>query len=659
MRRLSVLLPLIALLAAGITAVALARAASKPARVTAVTIAVSPGLATVGEPVVVSGRVLGLREAGLPVTLWRMLPRNRRFHLALQTPTDAQGRYAVTIPAAEVSTNAQWYATAQGISSITADQPVQALLSLQPSEPQVAPGDRVVLSGHVTPWHGGDQVMIERLRTGGWVVIASRRLDRGSNFAAPYRFTRGRALVRAVLPAGARNARSSSQPLTLDVAGIHKIKHVVVIMQENRSFDSYFGTYPGADGIPPGTCVPDPMTGGCVAPYHDSADQNYGGPHGDKAAIADIDGGNMDGFVAQAEKGSGCSTSNDPTCSPCNQQASISPTQSKCVDVMGYHDAREIPNYWAYAKDFVLQDHMFEPNASWSLPQHLFMVSEWSAYCTDPLDPFSCKGALQSPNPDGGSSGPNNGQPLYAWTDMTYLLHKYGVSWGYYVFKGTEPDCENDSAMTCAPVQQGPQTPGIWNPLPSFTDVSQDGQLGNIQSLSNFFTAAGNGTLPAVSWIDPNGAVSEHPPSLVSAGQTYVTGLINAIMKGPDWNSTAIFLSWDDWGGFYDHVQPPVVDRNGLGLRVPGIVISPYSKRGYIDRQTLSHDLYNKFIEDDFLGGQRLNPLTDGRPDPRPDVREASPLLGNLLQDFNFTQAPRAPVILPVHPLPGPASTPP
>jgi phospholipase C len=92
---------------------------------------------------------------------------------------------------------------------------------------------------------------------------------------------------------------------------------------------------------------------------------------------------------------------------------------------------------------------------------------------------------------------------------------------------------------------------------------------------------------------------------------------------------------------------------------VPGIVISPYARQGYVDHQTLSHDNYNKFIEDDFLGGQRLNPGTDGRPDPRPDVREASPLLGNLTADFNFLQPPRPPVILPVHPPPGPASTPP
>jgi phospholipase C len=310
---------------------------------------------------------------------------------------------------------------------------------------------------------------------------------------------------------------------------------------------------------------------------------------------------------------------------------------------MGYHDSRELSNYWTYARDFVLQDHMFQPDASWSLPEHLFLVSEWAGVCSNPFDPFSCvNNDATEPTPDGA--------PRFAWTDLTYLLHKAGVSWGYYIFQGSEPDCENDAAMACAPVQQGPTTPGIWNPLISFTDVQQNGQAGNVQTISNFFSAARNGTLPAVSWVIPNRRVSEHPLGLVSAGQTYVTGLVNAIMRGPDWNSTAIFLSWDDWGGFYDHVVPPTVDMNGYGIRVPGIVISPYARQGMIDHQVLSHDAYVKFIEDDFLGSQRLDPATDGRPDPRPDVREANPLLGDLRADFNFNQAPRPPVPLPVCP---------
>src|SRR5258705_9070179 len=129
-------------------------------------------------------------------------------------------------------------------------------------------------------------------------------------------------------------------------------------------------------------------------------------------------------------------------------------------------------------------------------------------------------------------------------------------------------------------------------------------------------------------------------------------------MRGPQWKSTAIFITWDDWGGFYDHVRPPEVDQNGYGLRVPGLVISPYARKGLVDHQTLSFDAYVKFIEDDFLYGQRLDPTTDGRPDPRPDVRENQPILGDISQAFDFTQPPRPPPILPVPPAPCPPSIP-
>jgi phospholipase C len=473
--------------------------------------------------------------------------------------------------------------------------------------------------------------------------------------SAPTRSTRLPALASAaaglvllglasLLGAGSGAATREARAATIDQNPVGKIKHVVIVMQENRSFDSYFGTFPGARGIPmkhgePTVCVPDTKAHICWQPYHDPRLRHGGGPHGASNAKADINGGKMDGFIDQAKHAPHrCHNPNDPVCST-----------SSSLDVMGYHDQREIPNYWAYARNFVLQDRMFQPNSSWSLPAHLFMVSEWSARCSRVGDPFSCRNALTGP---GGFSGPGP-RPDFAWTDLTYMLHKAGVSWGYYVFKGREPDCTEDTAVTCDPAKQSAQTPGIWNPLPFFETVRQDSQVRNIQSVSRFYSSAREGTLPAVSWVVPNDRVGEHPPKKINVGQAYVTGLINAVMTGPDWSSTAIFLSWDDWGGLYDHYLPPKVDRNGYGLRVPGLVISPYARRGYIDDQVLSHDAYTKFIEDVFLGGQRLDPATDGRPDPRPDVRENAPQLGDLRRDFDFSQPPRPPLVLPPHPVPG------
>ena len=420
------------------------------------------------------------------------------------------------------------------------------------------------------------------------------------------------------------------------LTGIHKIRHVVIIMQENRSFDNYFGTYRRADGIPglaghPGRvpCLPDPGRR-CVRPFHDRYDLNIGAQFHYKNALAEIDGGKMDGFVREENK----------------FRSSVPPH-----DTMGYHDGKDIPNYWTYARDFVLQDHMFGSIPSWSLPSHLYLVSMWSAHCKKHNDPFSCTNARESPGAPPGWGG-KHPPPIYAWTDLTYLLHKDHVSWRYYMFTGTEPLCESDATQSCAPVTSGSRSASIWYPLKWFDTVRGDHQARNVQSVRHLFAAATSGTLPAVSWVVPSAAVSEHTDGIgrVSTGQTYVTGLVNALMRSPDWKSTAIFLAWDDWGGMYDNVAPPRVDKNGYGLRVPGLVISPYAKRGYVDHQILSFDAYAKFIEDDFLGGQRLDPKTDGRPDPRPDVRENVSQLGDLIKDFNFKRKPRKPVILRVHP---------
>ena len=478
-------------------------------------------------------------------------------------------------------------------------------------------------------------------------------------------------------------------------AGIHRIRHVVVIMQENRSFDSYFGTFPGADGLPRRNgrfrvCVPDPRAHRCDRPFHDRHQVNGGGPHGPGAYWVDRHSGRMDGFVEAAERDRG---------KGCGARAAVCTARAP-PDVMGYHDAREIPNYWRWAHDFVLQDHLFAPTASWSLPAHLFMVSEWSARCSRAGVAASCvndlslggfhtkaiAGAtiasahrtraelvraarcwarhgvarlrtglpdLHSPHlPEAIAACPRfisrhlarmlTSQVNFAWTDLTWLLHRSRVSWRYFVHPGLSPDCVDGDA-NCTPGRQRVGTPDIWNPLPSFTTVHLDHQERDVKPVSSFVRAARGGSLPAVSWVVPDQKHSEHPPATPAAGMRYVTRLIDAVMRGPDWDSTAIFLTWDDWGGFYDHVRPPRVDRNGYGFRVPGLVISPFARHGFIDHQRLSFDAINAFIEDDFLGGARLDPRTDGRPDPRPDVREARPGLGDVRRDFDFAQQPLPP----------------
>src|SRR5512135_655797 len=261
------------------------------------------------------------------------------------------------------------------------------------------------------------------------------------------------ALMLAALLGGC--APAGTKPAASDGEGIHKIKHIIMIMQENRSFDSYFGTYPGADGIPmkngvPTVCSPDPLTQECVKPYHDPDPINVGGGHGAAQFIMEVNGGKMDGFVAAQRKvmQNKCNDPNDPAC--------VTFINGE-PDVMGYYDRSDIPNYWAYADNFVLQDRMFEPSTSWSLPAHLFMVSAWSATC-ETTDPMSC--ISNNDKPDVIQPGvPPYKYPNYAWTDLTYLLHKNDISWAYYVAPGTQPDCVDPDEVPCKPKLQTTATP--------------------------------------------------------------------------------------------------------------------------------------------------------------------------------------------------------
>ena len=450
-------------------------------------------------------------------------------------------------------------------------------------------------------------------------------------------------------PNGSVVASATPADRTIDpAAGIQNLDHLIFIVQENRSFDHYFGTFPGADGIPtkpdgtPAVCVPDATLGTCVPPYPTTRLVNQGGPHDHPAAVTTVDGGAMDGFIRAAAGRHCVRLPDDPACA-----GFVGPQGQP--DLMSYHDDRTIPNYWSYAEHFVLQDRMFAPTDSWTLPSHLALVSGWSASCTDPHDAFSCRTDLRMGDLFDDLKWYQHPE-LWAYTDITWLLHEAGVSWAYYA---ADVLCRKPQDTQAECDASGPARPQ--NVLTGFTDVRETGQLDRIQTHDSFFASVADGTLPSVTWIVPGrGGASEHPGTgaPITEGQAHVTNIVNAVMQSPMWDRTAIFLTWDDWGGFYDHVTPPRVDAAGYGLRVPGMLISPWADRTlHIDHQTLSFDAYLKLIEDRFLGGQRLDGENQGRPDPRPTVREDVPILGDLANEFDFSQEPIPPLILDPWPL--------
>ena len=444
---------------------------------------------------------------------------------------------------------------------------------------------------------------------------------------------------------GAPNAIPGIDP----AAGIGNIDHIIIVVQENRSFDHYFGTFPGANGLPRGpaghfkTCIPDPAFHTCRRPYHDLNQYDQGGKHDRSASRLDVNGGKMNGFVSTFRRFGAPCTHNHHGGSVCRF---VKPGPNGTPDVMGFHTARELPNYWAYARRYLLQDRMFAPADSYTLPSHLYLVSAWSATCPTHT-PRSCTSDLSNP---GKGWRPAHGPPYpYQWTDITRLLYEHGVSWAYYV-----------GAHTCivppCPAWDDETTVWFQNPLPGFQDLYATHQVGNIQPHEQFFTGIKTDSLPSVSWVMPVRGHSEHPPDNIATGAAWVTRVVNAVMRAPaDFrNHTAIFLTWDDWGGFYDHVKPIRIDGNGYGIRVPGILISPFA-RGGVDHQTLSFDAYLKLIEDRFLGGERLDPKTlmdnYGIFDARPKVREAAVRLGDLGKEFDWSRTPIPPLILDTTPL--------
>ena len=232
-----------------------------------------------------------------------------------------------------------------------------------------------------------------------------------------------------------------------------------------------------------------------------------------------------------------------------------------------------------------------------------------------------------------------NGQ--YKWHSIASLLNIN--DWKYYKGVYYNTNCTSCNAG-CFNGSDG-NVHYFWLPMSKFSDANNKADV----DVSNLLSDLANNpsSVPKVCWIVPGNAVSEHmgQSNDVRKGQAYVTTIVKAIMSSSIWNNCAIFISWDDWGGHYDHAIPPfqsIQDNEGWGLRVPGLMLSPYAKKsggtkkGWVDHEWYSHDAYLKLIEDLFCNSNRI-----GYGDGRPQQRESLQQLGDLLNEFDFNQTPR------------------
>lgn len=390
-------------------------------------------------------------------------------------------------------------------------------------------------------------------------------------------------------------ARDESRDARSTFPGSEKIEHIVWIIQENHTFDNYFGTYPGADGIPPSTCLPKKPGGSdCVKPFHMPPGQPLLDlEHNWENAHAAYDNGQMDGFV----------------------WAEGSPY------TMGYYDESDIPNYWNYARHFTLCDRFFSSIMTGSSPNHLFTVAAQSGGEINNIGSFE-QLKEQLDLPDG-----------FDFASIVTRFEGQKISWKYYTeTRPAPPGAETKILSRLAFPDAKDLT--LWNPLPGFKAIRENpAAMAHLVSLDEYFQDLKSGNLPQFSWIIPDYQDSEHPPEPLAQGMWYVTRIINSLMESPLWKSTVIFLTWDDYGGFYDHVPPPEVDAYGYGPRVPMLVISPYAKSNYVSHYDFDFTSVLSFIERRW----NLEHLTarDHRANGMSDC-------------FDFLRSPAPPLIIPV-----------
>jgi len=372
-------------------------------------------------------------------------------------------------------------------------------------------------------------------------------------------------------------AASSGSPVPKGLSGI---EHTVFIINENHTFDNYFGTFPGADGASSGllssgqwirlSLMPDVYQQGGLCNSWD-------------CAMLAIDQGKMDKFDLISGGWSAYTQASEA----------------------------EIPNFWAYARRFTLADHYFTSVHGPSVPNHLFAIAAQSGGAID-------NGGNPGPGTkcDGSPSGTvtvideygNRSQrsPCFEFPTLPDSLTKAGVSWKYY----------GEGGGILSVIGHMYQSPS-WQ-----LDVAAPEQ---------FLTDANVGHLPAVSWLTPPPQDSEHPPNSMCEGENWTVSVLNAVMQSPDWNTTAVFITWDDFGGLYDHVAPPQVDEFGLGPRVPLLIISPYAKPGYVSHTIYDHTSILKFVETRY----GLPALT---------TRDA--WANAMLDSFDFSQPPQPRMLL-------------
>jgi phospholipase C len=395
----------------------------------------------------------------------------------------------------------------------------------------------------------------------------------------------------AAVPAIAQSKKTSGD--------ITQIQHIIFLVRENRSFDQYFGLFPGANGTTTGK-----ISNGQTIPLGRATDATPQDLcHTQTCALLGIDNNNMDGF--DLEVGG-----------------------NKDNEFIAYTEMwqQDIPNYWAYAQNFVLGDNMFSSAHSDSFPNHLFTVGAQS------------DGVINIPFP----APDNPGEKNYSWGCDSYpdvtvqqvddvgnidavfpcfdfavlpqSLSNIGVSWAYYAVPEDTIGYNFSTLDAIDYIRNGP----LWST--------------NVVSDLNFINDALKGNLPAVTWLTTGRHMTEHPPQSVCSGENWTVNAINAVMQGPLWDSTVIFVMWDDFGGFYDHVPvPPAEDQFGLGERVPFLIISPYAKPGYVSSTQYEASSVLKFIEERF----GLPPLTN---------RDAN--ANDTTDSFNFNQPPNPPLVL-------------